>query len=269
MNCCVCNKKITFFDKISSAHCDDGYVCKHCKSQFPSLFNISRYTSKEIIELIEYTQKNKAEFFCTTHYGKLYLDEAHGLLAYSQSEKSQKNKDSFKNNIFQADDLDYFEISLSEPRITQTVVYSNVLMYMQFRKFNASFNKVIKYNEKSKIKRIDNQSMMFDPPMGYIFIRATVNQMINNSISSFRKVIEELKETRMKIELERAKLSKTELFEAKTILMLDDNYTQEDVKKHYRYLTKCLHPDVNQGNGDEYMQKINRAYEILSTKEKL
>lgn len=269
MICCICNTELSLFDKFLSSKCYDGVVCKHCKNKFPSLFSITGYTSKEIVELINYVQKNKKEFFCTTHYGRLFLDEVHGLIAYNKGEKLDDKKTSLQNNIFKADDLDLFEISLSEPKISRTVVYSNVLLYMHLQKFNASFNKIIKSNEKSTIKRLDNRSMVFDPPMGYVFIRAVANQMISNSISNFRKLVDELIAERNKIDRERANLSQTELFKAKTILMLDDSFTQEDVKKHYRHLTKCLHPDVNQGYGDEYMQKINWAYELLSEKEKL
>ncbi len=51
------------------------------------------------------------------------------------------------------------------------------------------------------------------------------------------------------------------------ILEVDENSTDEEIKKSYRSLSKKYHPDVNP-NGDEKFKEISEAYEVLSNKEK-
>ncbi|MFQ5440421.1 MAG: J domain-containing protein [Nitrosopumilaceae archaeon] len=53
------------------------------------------------------------------------------------------------------------------------------------------------------------------------------------------------------------------------ILGISENASQEDIKKRYRELAKKLHPDKSKGEKtDDTMAEINKAYEILSQKER-
>ncbi len=53
------------------------------------------------------------------------------------------------------------------------------------------------------------------------------------------------------------------------ILGIPKNSSQEEIKKRYRELAKKLHPDKNKGEKtDETMAEINKAYEILSKKDR-
>ena len=51
------------------------------------------------------------------------------------------------------------------------------------------------------------------------------------------------------------------------ILEVEENATEEEIKKSYRNLSKKYHPDVNP-NGDEKFKEIAEAYETLSDKNK-
>ena len=53
------------------------------------------------------------------------------------------------------------------------------------------------------------------------------------------------------------------------ILGVPQGATQEEIKNRYRELAKKLHPDKTKGEkSDEAMAEINKAYEILSQKER-
>ena len=51
------------------------------------------------------------------------------------------------------------------------------------------------------------------------------------------------------------------------ILEIEENATDEQIKKSYRTLSKKYHPDVNP-EGTEKFKDIAEAYDILSNKEK-
>lgn len=51
------------------------------------------------------------------------------------------------------------------------------------------------------------------------------------------------------------------------ILEVEENASEEEIKKSYRSLSKKYHPDINP-NGAEKFKEINEAYEVLGDKEK-
>ncbi len=54
------------------------------------------------------------------------------------------------------------------------------------------------------------------------------------------------------------------------ILEVNENATQEEIKKSYRKLAKKYHPDINSGDpeAENKFKEINGAYEVLGDKEK-
>ena len=52
------------------------------------------------------------------------------------------------------------------------------------------------------------------------------------------------------------------------ILNLDNNASQEDIKKQYRFLARKYHPDKNKDINSDKIKEINFAYEILKDKDK-
>lgn len=51
------------------------------------------------------------------------------------------------------------------------------------------------------------------------------------------------------------------------ILEIEENASEDDIKKSYRALSKKYHPDVNP-NGDETFKEVLEAYDVLSDKQK-
>jgi hypothetical protein len=48
------------------------------------------------------------------------------------------------------------------------------------------------------------------------------------------------------------------------ILEIEENFTEDEIKKKYRDLSKKYHPDINPG-GAEKFKEISEAYDVLST----
>lgn len=47
------------------------------------------------------------------------------------------------------------------------------------------------------------------------------------------------------------------------VLGVSPRATQEEIKRRYRQLVKAMHPDCNEGRGEEVIRRINEAYEFL------
>jgi DnaJ-class molecular chaperone len=51
------------------------------------------------------------------------------------------------------------------------------------------------------------------------------------------------------------------------ILEIEENFTEDNLKKKYRELSKKYHPDINPSGNDKF-KEITEAYDILSNPEK-
>ena len=52
------------------------------------------------------------------------------------------------------------------------------------------------------------------------------------------------------------------------ILGITKDATQDEIKQKFRELAKKTHPDKTKGNSEEEMTELNKAYEVLSDKER-
>ncbi len=52
------------------------------------------------------------------------------------------------------------------------------------------------------------------------------------------------------------------------VLEVSNNATQDEIKSKFRELAKKTHPDKTKSNSEEEMSELNKAYEVLSDKER-
>lgn len=59
------------------------------------------------------------------------------------------------------------------------------------------------------------------------------------------------------------------LREALVILNLQEGYTEEELKKNFRKLSKKYHPDIAGEEGTQQFIKVKTAFEIISNSRKI
>lgn len=271
--CCVCEKKLNFKQTLALQKCDDGLICNDCLKAFPTVVMIKDYRSHTIRSIIAYEKECAEEFVCTSHIGNIYIDEMHNLIAYSK--KGKKEPDELCN-IFRITDLKDIEVSVTEAKVKNEGLYCDMLLTVSVKKFPVFFQRVLKRNLPCNYKRIDAQRVTYEMPNEYIATKTLINKLIYQCCNKAKRELECLEEIRIMKEKEIEKIKALEGTEikksggidkikAEAMLFLDEGYTDEDIKKHYKQLARVMHPDMS-NLPEHYMKKLNNSYEFLESK---
>lgn len=266
--CCICNQQIKQI--LGVQKCDDGLICNECAKFFPSVALIKDYRCHTIRSIVAYEKECAKEFVCTSHIGKIYIDELHNLVSYS--EKGKKEPDELCN-IFRITDLKDIEVSVTEPKVNGKGLYCDMLLTISVSKFPIFFQKVLKRNLVCNYQRVDSKRVTYEMPSEYVATKTLVNKLIYQCCNKAKSELEMLKELRImkEKEIERIKaLEETDIrksggidkLKAEAMLFLDENYTDEDIKKNYKQLARAMHPDTSR-LPEHYMQKLNNAYSAI------
>lgn len=269
--CCICNKQIK--QVLGVQKCDDGLICNDCMEFFPSVVLVKDYRLHTIRSVVAYEKECAKEFVCTSHIGKIYIDELHNLVAYS--EKGKKEPDRLCN-IFRITDLKAIEISVTEPKVNGERLYCDMLLTISVDKFPIFFQSILKKNLLCNYQRVDSRRVTYEMPNEYITTKTLVNKLIYQCYNKAKSELETLKELRLmkEKEIERIKaLDDIEIkgsggidkIRAEAMLFLDKDYNSEDVKRNYKQLARIMHPDMNR-LPEHYMQKLNSAFSLLDKK---
>lgn len=254
MKCEICEQDIPVKDILTMlvGKLQDGVICKSCKQYFPSVLCLLDYDTERVKNIIEYEKECGADFECTAHLGKLFLDEMHLKFAYSKTGRDVPRE---KNNVFAVQDIDDIALTLSKPIVFKENIYCDILLTVHIKFPCIRFCKPIKQRVFCECNRIDDKTVRYEEPKELTIIRCLFNQMITNSISEMKKLL-------YLQEKYREQLCNTALQQAEAMFMLDKGYTYDDVKHSRNLLMKAFHPDFNDVD-DKYAQKINAAFDVL------
>jgi len=212
------------------------------------------YNFSQVYALIDYEKKHGRNFCCTSHAGTFYLDETGRKIAYSRSGADSPEQ---KNNVFCIRDLKDISITLSEPVVVHENIYCDILLTVVMEHpVNTAFTRVVRHRVPCRYERVDSSTVKFREPPEILIIRNMLIQMLSDNVT-------ELKNLFLEQQLYQQNIRQSEVHDAEILLMLNDGYTADDVKRNYRMLIKTFHPDRNSEIDDSYAQKINHAYEIL------
>lgn len=252
MVCNICDKELTAFNKRKIY---DGFICKDCCGKLPkvTLNQISNLRHFEIMDLIENTEREKLKKFeATASYGKLHIDEFNGLFAISDKlDKDGKPMNS--RDIFKCTDLMEAGVYCVKPTVTKNnKVICNIEFKFRLIRPVIDVKLTLKVGTACFSKRTDSNHLEWDEPGDLSMFRNMFNQMLR---TENEKYANPLRDYFLNPE-------NVELFKAKTLFMVDDEYTEEEIRSQRKRLMKVYHPDADE-NTSEYAKKINEAYRLL------
>ena len=249
MTCLLCGKEISTF---SSHKTPDGRICKDCYKTIPSLlWKGSSYPSETTLRVAQkMALDNYENFFATSSYGDLHLDEMNSLFAIAKKlDKRGKPIDSF--NIFSIYDLDDIGISCDKLSASDHNLYTSVEMTFEILKPHMRVKTQIKKRAKCKYKQVDSSHIEWTEPKELTFFRSILYQMLSGSFD------------RLKGLLAGKTLHDWDVEKARTVFMLDDDYSEQDLKKARRMLMKVYDPDVAEEDTSRDVTIINDMYDLL------
>ena len=240
MKCILCERKMMLGTKSA-----EGHICMKCRKKIPSVVSIKNQSKYSLLKWIEYG-RNKAyeQFSETSSLGKLSVDEMHGLIRIGVKGKKDYS------SIFHIDNIDHFAFTLKNITAKENVIYADILLTIDISKLGLYISTPILFNQKCVSERRGTEISYTEPSRVTMF-RNVIRQMFENYYSPLWEKIITVNERKEGNEIEFAKRT----------LLLEDDFTMDDLKKHRSLLFKSVHPD---NGGDDLMaSKINLAYEIL------
>ena len=250
MNCLVCGEQVP---AIGGTKLHNGKICKTCTSQLPSMLlkgspYLQEYALKNAMEI---TKKNMDIFSATASFGELHIDEMHYMFAIAQSLDSN-GKPKTGNNVFSVYDLQDVGLFCNSPRSDHGSVLVDVEFRCMIESLRLPISTTVKKSAKCVSKRVDSKHVEWDEPNDMAMFRSMFNRMLKTASERFDNYLR----------------SKTvyafELDKARSIFMLPEDYTSDDVKRARRLMFKVYHPDTNSDDDTtRESQIINNAYLLL------
>jgi hypothetical protein len=252
-NCILCHAPVSV---LTQRKIENGVICKDCAAKVPSVIRgkLSNYYDlelKTIIDKMQFVKERNDKFIATASYGKLHIDEVHGLFAVSD----KVNADgvlSDTSSIFYCLALTEVGLYCTDPTAQKGKVTCNVEFSCSMSQVNIAFKTRIKTGANCDFKKEAGNQLSWSEPGDLSLFRSMFNQMIATEAEKLRTNYSKRFETQATLDL----------FRAETLFMLDGEYTEEDVKKMHNRLAKAFHPDTTDID-ERYMQIINFAYEVL------
>lgn len=251
--CMMCGKQMSMFNQIRLA---DGYICKSCSEKLPPVLKskIGGYSLRTVETILRYSENPLFQKFNeTAKYGKLHIDEMHGL--FLVSENSEKITEQDKKSIFYVLDLSNVGLYCTNPRLFRGSVAVDIKYDCEFEPLGFNFSIDIKQQVFCASKKIQGGTRLeWDEPGDFSMFRNIFNQMIRNESDKFNKRYQSVFMTK----------SELDVFKARCLFMFEDGeaFTSADLKTRRNSLMKTFHTDVS-ANPALCAQRINEAYRVL------
>lgn len=238
-------------------------ICKTCFMKIPLRLRIDRkridgVTANRIVSRYDTDGKQYLKRFVeTAKYGPLHVDGVHGLFAVCEPKKIDANGKIIGEfaDVYSLLELEDYEITTKIGKPSGRTVYCGVDFFFELSSPHLRIKQTIKPKALCMTKQIDSETMAIQEPADLSFFRSVFFQAYKSAVEKYNQRIEGLYPTHHSFEL----------LKARSLFMLEEDYTKDALKRQRNRLLKTYHPD--EGADDEclmYAQKINDAYHLLA-----
>lgn len=251
MKCIICGNETGFFsDRIKT---DNGYICSECAKYLPQNVTIDNLSITALNRIInwnhQYLKSYQKHFMETSCYGDLHIDDVHGLFAIYPGK--------YKRIPFNCSDIfnillvkDYSFAMKTSGVSNQNKAYGTAEFACELNNLGISFKKVIKPKIVCHTEEVDSEHYRVVEPSDLSLMRTTFMQAINNAAYKYNQKFRE----------DIASKEALDVFRAKSLFMVGDNYTKEEIAMQKRRLLKAFKcVDDN----ETYIFTIKNAYNVL------
>lgn len=247
VSCALCGGQLS---SLSQKRASDGYICKDCFELLPKSMhnNISKYSIANLKTIIEYREDlDISEFSPTASFGKLHIDEIHGLFAISEKLDSEGIPVD-KTDIFHCLDLREVGLTPTNPTADRSEkVFCDVELHCWFNRPDLSFVTTVKKKVNCPSKRVDKTHLDWDYPGDLIMFMKMFNQMLTNAQDKYTKqYINQFPDQRS-----------VEIYKAQSLFMLADGYDINLLNEQKDRLLSAFN-DI-----PECVKIINNSYNLL------
>ena len=251
--CVLCKSRVGFWGKKTLS--DGSEVCGTCEKMMPFPFRNEQFTtSAEYEDGFAYAKMIREKvcnvFTATAQYGRMFLDEKHGLIAICDATNIEKDG-KLKHLI---SDI-FYCLAIDEPHFTMDPVKnttSDVTCRVMFRgyltKYNVKVDTRIKGNVSCHLKRDDQGAATWNEPDDLIVFKNIYNQMVNRELESVHAEEKKKEDARRQEEYKRQKEEQEKRERAR-------KFWEEEAKRRERK------------RQEQYFEEERRRNESLKNKE--
>ena len=244
MECTLCKQPLSIINhKIYN-----GVICHKCYKKYPSFIreNIDTFSDVKLITIQDFLlDRHVNSFTPTAKYGLLEIDSINGIIQIND------NGTNYYINVLDLKSADIFCVC---PRVDKyNHVKADVKIQFKTTHPNITISYVIKRNVECNTSKESAKELKWTNPTSLDIFISMFNQMILDTCKGYDKLCKE------------TLISKDDInyLKAKSLFMVNDDYSIDEIKKTRNLLLNIFHPD-NEGNGSNEKSKIiNLYYQIL------
>lgn len=221
----------------------DGVICKECYSRIPKVTwpFISGYSAQDISLLIGMKGSGKT-FEPTATYGKLQIDELHGLFAIEYKGELP---------VFDCLELDEMGIYCVKPSADRNnSVYCDVEFGCKFQNSNIKLRVELKNHVNCHSHRKDSTHLEWEEPGDLSLFRNMFMQMYDDARAKYNRNVSNNLISKQDIEL----------LKAEALFMISGTYSDTELEEKKTKLLSIY-------STDEEQQQVNKAYMLLKNAE--
>ena len=245
--CALCERQLS---SLSQKRISDGFICKDCFELLPKSMrnNIIKYNTKNLLTIIDYNKNlDISSFSPTASFGKLHIDEIHGMFAISEK-LDNDGMPIDTTDIFYCLNLREVGLTPTNPTVDKTgKVFCDVELHCWFNKPDLSFVVPIKKKVNCPSKRVDKTHLEWNYPGDLIMFMKMFDQMLKNAEDKYDKHYAELFPNARAVEI----------YKAQSLFMLADGYDINILNSQRDRLMRAFH-DI-----PECSKIINDSYNLL------